>query len=118
VPGAGCPLGVAWRGGGWGEGRSRPSHVAAAPVNLNLKMLLHLAPQKFTTFTTFTTIAKFAKFANITSTLDHPTPLHRHPPRLQSILERAVPPQNPPLPARRAGYPRSGWRAGGEGCPG
>jgi hypothetical protein len=57
-------------------------------------MLLHPAPQKFTTFNTF---AKFAKFAKFDSALEHPTPIHCHPPRLRSISERAVSAQNPPL---------------------
>ena len=45
-------------------------------------MLLRPAPQKFNTFDTFTTFAMFAKFANINSTLEYPTLIHRHAPRL------------------------------------
>jgi hypothetical protein len=53
---------------------------------------VHPAPQMFTTFTTFTTFAKFAKFAkfaNFDPAWEHPTALHRHAPRPESISERA-----------------------------
>ena len=43
------------------------------------------ALEMFTTFTTFAKFAKFAKFANIDSAREHPTPIHRHPPRFRSI---------------------------------
>ena len=75
-------------------------------------------PQKFTTFTTFTTFAmfaifaKFAKFANFNPALEHPTRRPRHAPRPGSISEGAS--RTSPLSClRRAGYPRSGWRARG-----
>jgi hypothetical protein len=42
-------------------------------------MLLRLIPQKFNTFNTFNT------FANIDPALEHPTLIHRHPPRPGSI---------------------------------
>ncbi len=67
-------------------------------VNLNVKMLPSPAPQKFTTFNTFCTFAmfaifakfaKFAKFANINPAMEHPTPIHRHAPRLGSLSECA-----------------------------
>jgi hypothetical protein len=63
--------------------------AARVNVNVNVKMLLHPAPQKFTTF------AKFAKFADFDPAREHPTPIHRHAPRLGSISERAVQTQNP-----------------------
>jgi hypothetical protein len=63
-------------------------------VNVNLKMLLLPAPQKFTTFNTFNT---FAKFANFDPALEHPTLLRRHAPRRGSISERAVS-THPPSP--------------------
>jgi hypothetical protein len=63
-------------------------------------MLPSASPQTFTTFTTFTTFAKFAKFATFDPTLDHPTLLHRHAPRLPAISERVVTP-HPPLSGLR-----------------
>jgi hypothetical protein len=84
-------------------------------------MLLVPAPQKFNTFTTFTTFAifakfaKFADFANFEPALEHPTPIHRHAPRPMSL--NAPSRRDVPLSClRRAGYPQSGWRAGGEGA--
>ena len=71
-------------------------------------MLLPPAPQMFTTITTFAKFAKFAKFANIDSALEHPTPIHLHPPCVASISERTFLTTRPPLPANRAGYPSGG----------
>jgi hypothetical protein len=68
---------------------------------VNVKLVLYPTPQTFTTFAIFAKFAKFAKFATFNPAQEHPTPLHRHAPPLRSISERAVPPQNPPLPARR-----------------
>jgi hypothetical protein len=78
-------------------------------------MLLSPAPQTFTTFNTFTTFAIFAKFANFNSALEHPTLRHRHASRLRSISEHSLDFTSPLSCLRRAGYPRSGWRLGGEG---
>ena len=58
-------------------------------------MVRSSSPQTFTTCTIFAKFAKFAIFANIDSALEHPPPLHRHPPRHRSISARTVPPQNP-----------------------
>jgi hypothetical protein len=52
-------------------------------VNVNSKLLLHLASQKFNTFTTF------AKFANFNPALEYPPLIPRHAPRLGSLSERA-----------------------------
>jgi hypothetical protein len=83
-------------------------------------MLGFPTPQKFTTFNTFTIFAmfaifaKFAKFANFTPALDYPALIPRHAPHVGSLAERAS--RTSPLSClRRAGYPRSGWRLGGEG---
>ena len=74
---------------------------------MDVRMLLVLAPQKFTTLTTFAKFAKFAKFANINSTLEYPTLIHRHAPRPRSISARRLP--HIPLSClRRARYPRRG----------
>jgi hypothetical protein len=76
-------------------------------VNVNLKMLLLPAPQKFTTFNTFNT---FAKFANFDPALEHPTLLRRHAPRRGSISERAVS-THPPSPGSTGRVPTK-WVAG------
>ena len=79
------------------------------------KMVLFPVPQTFTTFATFAKFAKFAKFANIDFALEHPPPIHHHPPRLRSISERAA----APLPSQwERGWGEGFLRAqGGQGTP-
>jgi hypothetical protein len=76
---------------------------------MDLKKLLFPAPQKFNTFTTF------AIFANFNLAREYPILLNRQAPCAQSASACAVSTPHPPLlqAARRAGYPRSGWRVRG-----
>jgi hypothetical protein len=67
-------------------------------------MLLVPAPQKFNTFNTFNT------FANINPTLEHPTPIHHHPPRPGSISGRTFP---TPQPLSHRNGPGTLWVAVG-----
>ena len=61
-------------------------------LNLNLKVLLHPAPQKFNTFNTFNT------FAIVTPAPDYSTLVHRQAPRAQSVSASAVSTLHPPSP--------------------
>ena len=69
-------------------------------------------PQKFNTFNTFAIFAKFAKFANFDPVLEHPTLIHRHPPRLRSISEHAV---RTPTPSPVFDGPGTREAGGGQG---
>jgi hypothetical protein len=82
-------------------------------VNVNVKMLLSPAPQKFNTFNTFNTFAIFAKFANFTPAPAYPLPVHRQASTALPIRERPFSTPHPLSCLQRAGYPRSGWRARG-----
>ncbi len=53
----GVGLGRGCEVSGRGEGRSGPSHAAAAPVNGYVMVLPSPAPEKFNTFNTFNTFA-------------------------------------------------------------
>jgi hypothetical protein len=67
-------------------------------VNVNMKMVLRPAPQKFTTFTifaTFANFAKFAKFANFNLALEYPTLLPRQVPPARSISDCTLPTPRP-----------------------
>jgi hypothetical protein len=86
-----------------GEGRSGQGGgftAARVNVNVNVKMLLRPAPQKFTTFNTFTTFAKFAKFANFNSALEYPALIHRQALRVRSVWDRALSRRHAPSPQR------------------
>ena len=67
-------------------------------MNVHVKVLPFLAPQKFNTFNTFdtfTTFAAFAIFANFTPAREDPTLVHRQAPRARSVSKRACLPPYP-----------------------
>ena len=69
------------------------------------------APEKFNTFNTLTI------FVIVDPALAYPTLVHCQAPHAPSLSQCTIPTTLPPLlqAARRAGYPRRGWRVGGEG---